>query len=44
MLDLTIRQKNILKDILDNEIIDIEDIAKRNNVSVRTIYRDIEKK
>lgn len=43
MLDLTIRQKDILKDILDNEIIDIEDIAKRNNVSVRTIYRDIEK-
>lgn len=29
MLDLTIRQKNILKDILDNEIIDIEDIAKK---------------
>lgn len=43
MLDLTIRQRDILKDILDNKNIDIDDIAKKNKVSIRTIYRDIEK-
>lgn len=43
MLDLTIRQRDILKDILDNKNIDIDDIAQKNKVSIRTIYRDIEK-
>ena len=43
MIDLTNRQKNILKDILNGANIDIDNIAKLNNVSPRTIYRDINK-
>lgn len=43
MLILTIRQKDILKDILDNQKININDVARKNKVSSRTIYRDIEK-
>lgn len=43
MLDLTNRQKDLLKNILNNEKTNISNIAKKNGVSSRTIYRDIEK-
>lgn len=43
LLDLSNRQKNILKNILNNNEFNINNFAKKNGVSSRTIYRDIEK-
>ncbi|MCG4585457.1 helix-turn-helix domain-containing protein, partial [Anaerosalibacter bizertensis] len=43
LLDLSNRQKNILKNILNNNEFNIDNFAKKNGVSSRTIYRDIEK-